>query len=152
MAAPSSWTIVVLQSDFTTTSSTAVDITGLFFTPQGNRTYEFEGLLLLRTATATVNPRVGITWPSGLNDGVVMIQQAQSATAQLMSYGNIGANVLTAVGGLPNTTQSWPARIQGIAVATTQPTGNLRFQVASETNGTTVTVKAKSFIKFRPVR
>jgi hypothetical protein len=143
------WTIVNLAADFPTTSGTAVDITGLAFTPAANTDYMFEGMLLLRTATATVNARPGLAWATGLSDGVVQIDTAQSATTQLTTRGNIAAAVLVAVGGLPNTTQSWPASVWGCAVAGASPAGTIRLQLASETAGTTVTAKAGSFLRWR---
>lgn len=143
------WTIVVLGSDFPTSSASAVDVTGLGFTPVANTRYMIEGILFLRTATATVNPRTGFAWPTGMTDGVMSIDEAQSASAQLMARGNINASLLVAVGGIPNTTQSWPAFLYGAALAGASPSGNLRVQIASETAGTTVTVKAGSFIRYR---
>lgn len=145
------WTYLRLASDFTTTSATAVDITGLGFAPSANQRYEFEGQLFLRTATASVNPRAGLAWPTGMTDGVANIDEAQSATAILMSRGNISAALLVAVGGLPNTTQSWPATVWGSATAGASPSGNIRLQLASETAGTVVTSKAGSWLKYRTI-
>lgn len=143
------WTIVALSADTSTTLATAVDVIGLQFTPAANTRYMVEGILYLRTATATVNPRVGFAWPTGMTDGVMSIDEAQSATAQIMARGNIGAALLTAVGGIPNTTQSWPAFVYGACLAGATPSGNLRVQLASETAGTAVTVKSGSFIRYR---
>jgi hypothetical protein len=144
------WTYVRLTQDFTTTSNTAQD-TGLAFTPAANQRYEFEAQLMLRTATATVNPRTGLAWPTGMTDGVANIDEAQTAATILMARGNIAAPLLVAVGGLPNTTQSWPAMVWGMALAGANPAGNIRVQLASETNGTTVTIKAGSFLKYRTI-
>jgi hypothetical protein len=143
------WTYLGLANDFTTTSATAVDITGLGFTPAANTRYEFVARLMVRTATATVGPRPGVAWPTGMTDGVTFIQQTSSATANVFANGNVNAAVLAPVGGVPNTTQSWPAIIEGMAVAGASPSGNIRLQFASETAGTTVTVKAGSFLKYR---
>ena len=145
------WTYLRLTVDFTTTSSTAVDITGLAFTPAANTRYEFVGRLMVRTATATVGPRPGVAWPTGMTDGTAFIQQTSSATANVFANGNINAAVLAPVGGLPNTTQSWPALIEGYAIAGASPSGNIRLQLASETNGTLVRVVAGSFLKYRTV-
>lgn len=150
-AASDAWTYLRLANDFTTTSATAVDVTGLGFTPAAGERYEFEAQLMLRTATATVNPRAGLAWPTGMTDGVANIDEAQTASTILMARGNIAAALLVAVGGLPNTTQSWPCTIWGMAVAGATPSGNIRVQMASETAGTTVTVKAGSFLKYRTV-
>lgn len=143
------WTYVKLANDFSTTSATAVDITGLSFAPSANTRYEFEARLMVRTATATVNPRPGLAWPTGISDGVANLWLAQSATAQLLAFGNPNASILMAVGGLPNTNQSWPAGGSGIVSAGATPSGSLRLQLASETNGTSVTAKAGSFLKYR---
>ena len=143
------WTYARLSVDFLTSSATAVDVTGLDFTPTANQRYEFEAMLLLRTATATVAARTGLAWPTGMTDGVATIKTPTSATAQAITNGNIGAALLAPVGGLPNTTQSWPAFCKGTVLAGAAPSGQVRVQMASETAGTNVTVKAGSWIKWR---
>lgn len=154
-AAPSGgadpWTYVKVAVDFVTSSATAVNVTGLAFTPGANKSYEFEALLMLRTATATVGPRPGIAWATGLTDGVADIYMPTSGTAQVLVFGNANAALLAAVGGLPNTTQSYPARLGGMAIAGASPSGTIKVQMASETAGTTVTVKAGSWLKYREI-
>ncbi len=145
------WTYVKLSSDFVTNSSTAVNVTGLEFTPSASTQYEFEVVLLLRTATATVGPRPGLAWPTGMTDGVADIIMPTSATAQVLVFGNNNAALLAAVGGLPNTTQSYPSRIRGTVLAGASPSGTVKVQMASETAGTNVTVKAGSFIRYRSI-
>lgn len=146
------WTYIRLGSDFTTSSATAVDVTGLGFAPSANTLYEVEARLWVRTATATVNPRPGWAWATGLTDGVMRIELAQTAAGgTLFAYGNPNAALLIAVGGLPNATQSWPAIFGGACVAGASPSGNCRVQLASETAGTVVTVKAGSVLKYRVV-
>lgn len=148
---PVDWTYVKLASDFSTSSASAVDVTGLAFTPAANKQYEFEVLLLLRTATATVGPRTGLAWPSGTTDGVADLFVPTSGTAQVLVFGNFNAALLAAVGGLPNTTRSYPSRIRGTLITGASPSGTLKVQMASETAGTNVTVKAGSFIRYRIV-
>jgi len=145
------WTYVkVTGSDFTTTSASAVDVTGLFFLPATNLSSEFEAVLMIRTATTTVNPRIGLAWPTGMTDGVAQIIESQAATGTpLFASGNINAALLIAVGGLPNTTQSWPVTIKGMVRAGGLPGSSLRVQLASETAGTTVQVQIGSFLRYR---
>ncbi len=143
------WTTILLASDFTTSSASAVDV-GLGFAPAANLRYEFEARLMLRTATTTVNPRVGLAWASGLSDGAATVQESQAATGTpLFASGNPSAALLIAVGGLPNTTGSWPAKVDGIALAGATPSGSVRIQLASETAGTNVTLKAGSILRYR---
>lgn len=142
------WTYVKLGADFTTSSSTAVDA-GLAFTPAANTSYVFEATLLTRTATATVGPRPGIAWPTGMTDGVTAIQQSSSATANVFANGNISGAVLAPVGGVPTTTGSWPAFVWGNVIAGASPSGTVKVQLASETAGTNVTIKAGSYLRYR---
>ncbi len=144
------WTYLVLGSDFTTSSATAVAITGLAFTPDPNARYEFEAVLMTRTATATVGPRPGIAWPTPTQvDGVGFIQQTSAAGTNVLQNGHIAAATLAPVGGLPDTTNSWPAIVRGIFTTGATVTLGLRLQLASETGGTNVTVRAGSFLKYR---
>lgn len=145
------WTYVKLGTDFVTISATAVDVTGLAFTPAADKTYEFEAVLRLRTATATVGPRPGLAWPTGTTDGVAGIDMTSSATARLLANGNPNAALLAAVGGLPNTTRSYPAWIRGNVTMGASPSGTVKVQMATETAGTNVTVKAGSYLKYREI-
>lgn len=149
---PDPWVYVSVATQFSTNSATAVNITGLTFTPAANTKYEFEARLMLRTATATVNPRVGVAWPTGMTDGVAEVVVSQAATGTpLFAFGNSNAALLTAVGGLPNTTQSWPAHVKGFVQAGASPSGALTIQLASETNPTNVFVQAASWLRYRIV-
>ena len=144
------WTYLVLASDFTTSSATEVAITGLAFTPDPNARYEFEAVLMTRTATTTVGPRPGIAWPTPTQvDGVGFIQQTSAAGTNVLQNGHIAAATLAPVGGLPDTTNSWPAIMRGIFITGATVTLGLRLQLASETAGTNVTVKAGSYLKYR---
>lgn len=148
---PDVWTYAKLANDFVTSSGTAVDITGLAFTPAAGKVYEFRGNLLLRTATTTVGPRPGIGWPTGTSDGAAKMRTPSSATADLIAGGNISGAILTAVGGLPTTTGSWLGQFEGTLVAGASPSGNLQIRLASETAGTNVTAKAGSWIAWREI-
>lgn len=143
------WTHVVLGSDFATSSASAVDVTGLAFTPLLSTRYEVEGVFFLRTATATVGPRPGVAWPTGLSDGVAYLQTTSAAATNVLQNGNSTAAVLAPVGGLPNTTASFPGFLRGAFVTGLVPSGTFKVQLASETAGTTVTMKAGSFLRYR---
>lgn len=145
------WTYVRLTSDFTTSSASAVDVTGMAFAPDINSTYEVEAQLMVRTATTTVGPRPGCAWPTSCTDGVVFMQTTSAAGTVVMTNGNITAAALGPVGGLPTTTGSWPASILGMFVTGASTSGTWKLQLASETAGTNVTLKAGSWLKYRKV-
>ncbi len=151
-AAADPWTYVKLASDFITSSATAVDVTGLGFTPAANKSYVFEAQLLTRTAATATGVQPGIAWPTGtITDAVVEVRQSTSATAQVLAFGNSGAVVQALGTALPNITLSWPAKIAGTLITGASPSGNLRVIVASETAGTNVTIKAGSWLRYREI-
>lgn len=143
------WTYLVLAADFTTSSATAVDVTGLAFTPAANLRYQVEAVLFTRTATATVGPRPGVAWPTGLTDGVATVRQTSAAATEVLQFGNSSAAVLAPVGGVPTTTGSWPASIGVTMIVGASPSGAFRVQLASETAATNVIAKAGSFLRYR---
>ncbi len=145
------WTSVRLAADFTTTSAAAVNVTGLAFGMRANKTYLIEGQFLLRTGVATDAPRPGIAWPTGLTDGVAELRTTSAAATLVLQQGNINAAVLSPLGGLPNTTQSWPGSLTATVIAGATPSGLFQVQLASETAGTTVTMKAGSWLRYRTI-
>lgn len=150
------WTYKTLASDYTTTSATLATISiggvSFDFTPAANTNYEFEALLMLRTSTATNNPRTAVAWPTGMTDGVTRIQQTGStATTLVYTSGSIAATVQVAAGGLPDNTNGWPCFIKGVMRAGATPSSTLRIQMAAETAGGTMTVETGSFLKYRTI-
>lgn len=144
------WIYVVLGSDFTTGSGTAVDVTGLAFTPAANLRYDIEATLFCRATTATVGPRPGIAWPSaGVTDGVARIQAATTTATNVFANGNSIAAFTVLNTGLPNTTQSWVTHMDSKLLMTAGAAGTWRIQLASETAATNVTIKAGSFLRYR---
>lgn len=144
------WTYVKLANDFVTSSGSLVDV-GLAFTPNANLQYEFEACLFMRTATATVGPRPAIAWPGGTTDAVGDVYATSAAAAEIQAHGNAGAAVQSVNTGLPNTTASFSGRCFGSFRMGASPTATLKIQVASETAGTNVTIKAGSFLKYRTI-
>ncbi len=144
------WSYARLSTDFVTSSASSVVATGLAFTPAANKSYEFQAYLLCRTATATVGPRPGVNIPGGLVDMAYRVDQPSSKTATLFFHES-SRNGLVAVGGLPDTTNSYLSIIEGVCILGASPTGTVQVTLASETAGTNVTFKAGSFIRWREI-
>jgi len=145
------WSRVTLTDDYSISTTAAGNIPGLAFTPAANTRYEFEAILLMRTAATTTGPRPGLTWPTGMVDGVVMIDASSTAVARVLANGNIAAEVVCNNTGLPNTTQSFPASFVGRVIAGASPSGNVQLRLRSEVAASAVTVKAGSFLKWRGI-
>jgi hypothetical protein len=143
------WTRVTLTDDYSINTTAAGNIPGLAFTPAANTSYEFEAILLMMTAVTTTGPRPGLTWPTGMVDGVVMIDASSSAVARVLANGNIAAEVVCNNTGLPAINQSFPASFVGRVIAGASPSGNVQLRLRSEVAASAVTVKAGSFLKYR---
>ena len=147
------WTYVKLASDFVTSSSTAVDVTGMTFTPAANTDYEVEWVLLVSTATTTVGPRPGASWGTGYQYGAIDMYTTSSATAetqQHVSMTTVAGTALAAVGGLPVANRVYGSGARAIFRTGATPTA-FKLQLASETAATNVTAKAGSFLKYRTI-
>lgn len=144
------WTNVILGSDFTN-STTSNNTTDLSFTPAADSTYYVEVYLLLRTATTTVGARPGFSFPTGLTDSGAWMQAPNSATASAQRWWGTTGTANAASTGLADTTNSWLAIGGALLIVGSSPSGSLTVTLASETNGTTVTLKAGSFLRYRTI-
>lgn len=145
------WTYVSLGSDFTTSSASNTNVTGLAFTPAASTTYEIHGKFLLRTATATVGPRPGVSWPTGYSDGSAWWTAPTSNTAFVSRLQPPTSTQNAAGTGLPTTTDSYLATLDGLLIMGGSPSGTFQVTLTTETAATNVTMRAGSFLRYRTV-
>lgn len=145
------WTVIRLTSDFSTTSATVVNVPGLSFAPAAGKTYLIHGLFLLRTSLVTAGARIGIAWPTGMDDGACRLAAPSSLTAETLRFQNVLAPGTALSTGLPTTTGSYLGTLDAIAVAGASPSGNIQITLLSELLGTSVTMSAHSLIRFREI-
>ena len=145
------WTYITLGSDFSTASATAVDITGMAFTPAASTAYEFEAILLCRTASGTEAARPGLAWPTGGTDGVAEVTTTTSAGGATIVRGNIAAAILNSATNIADATNSHMGTVRGMFIAGASVSGDLKLQLAAENGAASVTVKAGSFLKYRTI-
>lgn len=144
------WTYVTLGSNFTISTTSNNSVTGLNFTPAASTNYHIEGLYLLQTATNTVGARPGIAWPAGYSDGASYTQAPNTATAVAMQNGSpVTGTANAASTGLPVANRSYFAEMHAILIMGGAPSGTFQITIASETGGTNVTMRARSFIRYR---
>lgn len=149
--APSPWTYVVLANDFSTTNSANTNVTNFSFTPASSKKYIIEMFFLLRSPNnIAVGPRPGITWPTaGISDNAATLSAADSATTTVFRHWGQPNTQNTAVTAVLSSTYSYPAWGTAILIMTTGATGAFQITLASETNGTSVTMKANSYFRYR---
>lgn len=144
------WTKVILAADFPTSATANGAVTGMSFVPAANKRYLVEVHLLLRTATATVGPRPGFSWPT-VSDGGAWMQAPNSATAYALRAWGPRTTQNAASTGIPDTTNSHMAIGGALIVSGASPSGSFGLTLASETAGTVVTMKAGSVLMYREI-
>lgn len=148
------WTYAITTSDTSYSGTIVRNVPTLNFTPVASTTYEIEGFVLVRSATATVQPRVGILFANGVNDASGLITGGQAATGTpIFASGGVGSGgeLLLPVGGLGNATNSWPVIVRAYLGMSAVPSGSVTIRISSETANSAVTVKKGSFIRWRTV-
>jgi hypothetical protein len=149
------WTVIKLTTDFTTTSTTLSTINDgtnyLRHRPAANTVTEYEAMLIIQTSAALNNPRTAWDWATNLTGGVVQIFQTGTGVGTLVyQSGDIAAVVQVPAGGLPTNSDTYPVSIKALTTSGgTSPGGFNAIQMAAETAGDTMTVKAGSFIRYR---
>ena len=149
------WTYVRLASDFTTSSATAVDVTGMAFTPDASAHYVVEGHLMLASAvggatTTGVAPQPGITWPTNVGNGTYWTNQASATGSTLPRYGNTTANFVSGADSIPDT-NPWPHKLDVNFLTLSNVTVTFQMTLRSEVAATNVTMKAGSYIRYRRI-
>ena len=143
------WTIVKLSGDFGTTGTANSSVTGLKFTPAINKTYYVLGTLMLRTATAAVGARPGISWPSNLTDGTARMEASTSLTASVIRHWGAKTTQNATATAQATTSDSHYGGLEALIVTSGTTSGDFQITLASETAGTAVTMKSGSFIMYR---
>lgn len=86
-----------------------------------------------------------------LSNGVAKISVTSAAGTVVLQNGRVNASVLAPVGGLPDTTSSYPAEVWATFTTGTAVSGAWNLQLASETAATAVQIREYSFCKYRTV-
>ncbi len=146
----SGFTDVRLTSDFTTTSTTSVNVTGLTFTPVANKTYQIIGKFLLRSDATSTGVRPGVTVPTGTTDVVIQYFHPTS-TGVTTNFNTIsGTNLVTDAVSSIGASNVALGSLEAVLVSGPTPSGSFQVTLRSET-GVNVTMRAGSFLSIREI-
>jgi len=150
------WTYVKIGSTFSTTSTTAVSVTGLAFTPSASTDYEIEVMLLLQGSASGIAVRPGFTWPTGYSDGagylLANIGAANSSNGNLTLVADTaGTNASGIQAAWGSINKSFLTKGFFYLRMGASPSGDFQITVASESALYSVSVMAGSFLRYRTV-
>lgn len=145
------WTVVRLTSDFETTGTANVAVTGLSFTPAANTRYWFQAILFLQAAATTTGARPGLSWPSGTTQEVAWAMSPNSGTAFASRFWGAPTTQNAAATGVAVANEGLFGRIEGMLVTGASPSGVLQVTLASEVSGSAARVMANSILMYRTI-
>lgn len=152
-AAPDAWTTQVKPNDQNFASVNNSTISGLTgFNPVANGVYEIEGKLIVSSSATNIGVRPSMEFPTGMTHTAHYVATADSAyNNHIFTYG--GPQAQTTNNNAPAANVGFLARITGVIAAGPNPQANgfIRPNMASEANGSQVTVHAGSMFKWRKI-
>ena len=146
------WTYVFLAADFTNSTTTPTDVTGLAFAPAASKRYEIEGRFFVRSAATTTGAQIGVVWPTGIvAPSAANLGSPQSSTAMRLANATRGTTLSATSTGVPSTTLEALGYLDAVLTAGGSPSGTFKIRLDSEVSGSLVTMVAGSFIRYREI-
>jgi len=141
--------IARLSSDSTNSTVTPTAVSSWGVSLESDALYEFEILLLLESAGATISPKWDLTGPSAQTSWIYYRTEGQAVTAaEFTSFGASGTNAVNP----PGAATPYAVKIRGVLKTTgTTPASDVGLDLYSELGGTAVTLKAGSLMAFRKI-
>ena len=152
IASSGGWTYVFLASDFTNSTTTPTDVTGLAFAPAASKRYEIEGRFFVRAAATTTGAQIGVVWPTGIvAPSAANLGSPQSSTAMSLANPTRGTTLSANSTGVPSTTLEAMGYLNAVLTTGGSPSGTFRVRLDSEVASSLVTMVAGSFIRYREI-
>lgn len=143
------WTTLVNSSDINATSTTAVDITDLAFTPEANKQYEIEAKILVQSGGTGQGARIGVQWPTGYLKGAVLIAAVNKSTSTAIKNITAGTDDFNTAGEMPSANEPYLVIISGILTMDASPSGDFQLDIRAENGSHSVWALVGSVLKYR---
>lgn len=137
-------TYSIQGSDVTNSTTSAAD-TGMAFIAQPNTRYLVEGFFIMQADASTTGVQVSIQWPSG-SSGAARIMSPNNSTSTAERYVEAGSTTQVSATGVPAANTDTLGTMTVNFLAGGSPS-IFRVRFRSEVGGSTVTIKAGSFIR-----
>ena len=153
-------TVLITTADFSNSTVTPTMVTNLAFTCAPSTTYEFEGILLVQSASTAVMPKISLTGP-GETAWVIYETRFLSSLSGAGTNEFIMASVAWSAGGsivtnntvMPVANTNCIMRVSGrFRTTSSQPTSPFAIYLQSGTAATAVKVMADSGLRIRKIR
>ena len=139
------WHYIVLPSNFSTSSTSFSDVTGMSFVAQANTRYEVEVFGAFQSAATTTGAALALDIPGGIgSDNAVVAQGIHNlAASTLTGWEQIADNTTTGAGsGVRAANTNVPIRFRAVVKTDTSVGGTIQLRMRSEVASSAVTLQA----------
>lgn len=137
-----------LASDYTNSTVTLSDLTGMSFDAEASSDYEVEVFGEMQSAATTTGIGLALTVPTGSTVSGTWFNPGATTQVGTQGWQNASAVVGAKTSGVPAVTTSYPLYGR-FHVRTSTTAGNVKLQGASEVASSQITVKAGFMLKAR---
>lgn len=143
--------VLATPTDSVNSTVTPVAVSALDFTPLSGGRYEFEALLIVRSAATGTGIVLQLGAPAEVAfSGWVSRGPSNTEASEVVKYGSGSPARYDGVN-MPVINTDYLVALRGIYTVTGTPSAAIRLQVNSEVAASTVTLKANSFIRHRKI-
>lgn len=147
-----SWTYVVLESDFTTSSTSNTNVTNFYFTPEINKIYAIEMFFLVQSVSSALAPRPGISWPSSITTNGATLFSPNSSTSLVLRNWDGSTTQNTGATDIPSADVDCLSFGFAMLVTGGSTTGNFQITLASDAVSVDlVQMTAGSFFRYKTI-
>ncbi|MEI6654057.1 MAG: hypothetical protein WCP45_04760 [Verrucomicrobiota bacterium] len=139
--------VAVLAADSVNSTTTAATVAAFSVTLEASALYEFELVLVFKSAATTTSPRFTLNGPTAQTDFVTYEVLGNGATnAQYTAWGTAGTNTVNA----PGIATAYACRLRGICKTTSStPASAVSLDIFSEVGASAITLCIGSYMRFR---
>lgn len=145
------WTYLKLSSDFSTTNSSGVTVTGMEFAVQPSTTYIVEGFCSVKSASTTTGVGLGLAWPTGVASGSAAVEVFSSVSTKASATEDFSAAFYTTATSVDAANKSRAASVAATFTTGSSPSGNLSLKLKRNSGTDVVTVVAGSWLRYRTI-
>lgn len=126
------WVYLKVTSDFTTSSTTPVNIPGLAFTPLASSTTVVEGMLLVSSSSTTLGVKPGVSWPAGLNYGAAKVTMANGTNTDVLVNTTYSTAASAPGTDVPTADNPYLAEVKATMSVSSTPSSTFKITVSTE--------------------
>lgn len=126
------WVYLKVTTDYTTSSTTPVDIPGLAFTPAPDSITIVEGMLLLSSSSTTLGIKPGVSWPIGIDHGAAKVSSTNGTNTDVIVNVTSGTTGSAPGTDMPTADDPYLTEVSATMKVSSTPSGQFSMTISAE--------------------